>query len=165
MDHIHLQNNGNLNFTESNNAQQQSNTAIPPEKSSSNTSNSNYNVDNIDFSVMKDDIFSTPHANNDYSDQQSMHNENTTSSYSTVASLYDPQYDHPQQPIVDTSSPLNSFNMTTINPSHSEILSFDIPGFKIIIIPTSSQQDNTYLNYFPSDVTNNYQAQFTQFQQ
>ncbi|CAB4491096.1 unnamed protein product [Rhizophagus irregularis] len=40
---------------------------------------------------------------------------------------------------------------------------FDIPGFKIIVIPTSSsQQDNNYSNYSSSDVTN---TQFTQFQQ
>ncbi|PKB92532.1 hypothetical protein RhiirA5_444331 [Rhizophagus irregularis] len=37
--------------------------------------------------------------------------------------------------------------MTTINPSQSEIFSFDIPGYKIIIIPTFPQQDNTYSNY------------------
>jgi hypothetical protein len=53
--------------------------------------------------------------------------------------------------------------MTNVNPSQSQILSFDIPGFKIIVIPTSSsQQDNTYSNYSSSDVTN---TQFTQFQQ
>ncbi|CAB4434511.1 unnamed protein product [Rhizophagus irregularis] len=52
-----------------------------------------------------------------------------------------------QQQTVENIPPLGSFNMTGINPSQSEILSFDIPGFKIIVIPTFSPQDNTYLNY------------------
>ena len=56
--------------------------------------------------------------------------------------------------------------MTTINPSQSEVFSFDIPGFKIIIVPTFSQQDNTYLNYSSSDIDHNItDNQFTQFQQ
>ncbi|PKY57694.1 hypothetical protein RhiirA4_478941 [Rhizophagus irregularis] len=63
----------------------------------------------------------------------------------------------PQQQTVENIPPLGSFNMTGINPSQSEILSFDIPGFKIIVIPTFSPQDNTYLNY-SSNITN------TQFQ-
>ncbi|RIA93017.1 hypothetical protein C1645_735892 [Glomus cerebriforme] len=98
--------------------------------------------------------------NNNNSDQQSMSNENiasTSQSYHTSTSSYAPQSGYPpQQPIGNTFFP---FNMTTINPSHSEILSFDIPGFKVIIIPTSSQQDNnTYLNYPSSDIKDNYQS-------
>ena len=57
--------------------------------------------------------------------------------------------------------------LTTINPSQSEVISFNIPGFKIIIVPTSPQQDNTYLNYSSSDTTdiNNQFVQYPQFQQ
>ncbi|RIA93015.1 hypothetical protein C1645_37168 [Glomus cerebriforme] len=184
MDHIYLPNNDNFNFTETNN--------VPPEQSSSHISNINYNVDNADFSVMNDDIVHysdqqlmpnentvspsyptlsyAPHCghppqsiemtNND----SNLPNENIASTSPTNTSSYDPQYGYPpQQPIENTFFP---FNVTTINPSHSEILSFDIPGFKVIIIPTSSQQDNnTYLNYPSSAITDNYQTQFTQFQQ
>ncbi|CAB5374572.1 unnamed protein product [Rhizophagus irregularis] len=67
----------------------------------------------------------------------------------------------PQRPIENIPSPHGPFNVTSIDPSQSEILSFDIPGFKIIIIPTFSQQDNTYLNY-SSSITD---TQFDQFQQ
>ncbi|GET53661.1 hypothetical protein GLOIN_2v802479 [Rhizophagus irregularis DAOM 181602=DAOM 197198] len=77
-----------------------------------------------------------------------------------VFSSYAPQYVGPQQPIENIPSSFGSFNMTNVNPSQSQILSFDIPGFKIIVIPTSSQQqDNTSLNYSSSNITNN------QFQQ
>ncbi|RGB44218.1 hypothetical protein C1646_748933, partial [Rhizophagus diaphanus] len=88
--------------------------------------------------------------------QQPTYNENITST------VLGPQ----QQTIENTSFPLNSFNMNSVNPSQPEIHSFDIPGFdfpgyKIIIIPTFSQQENTHLNYSSSDITN---TQFTQFQ-
>ncbi|PKY47729.1 hypothetical protein RhiirA4_466075 [Rhizophagus irregularis] len=39
---------------------------------------------------------------------------------------------------------------------------FDIPGFKIIIVPTFPQHDNTYSNYSSLGTTDN---QFTQFRQ
>ncbi|PKK71529.1 hypothetical protein RhiirC2_744442 [Rhizophagus irregularis] len=100
-----------------------------------------------------DNIFPTFHTNNNFSGQQPISNENN-------APIVPQYYVGPQQPIVNTS-PLNSFNMASINPTQSEILSFDIPGFKIIVIPTFSQQNNTYLNYSSSDITN---TQFTQFQ-
>ena len=89
-------------------------------------------------------------------------NSSTSQSNPPIVSSYTPQYIGPQQPIGNTSL-LNSLNMTTISPSRSEIISFDIPGFKIIIVPTSTspQQGNTYLNYSSSDITDN---QFTQFQ-
>ena len=95
-----------------------------------------------------------------YSDQPTT---STSQSYPPIAS----QSIGPQQPIGNTSLPPDSLNMTIINPSRSEIVSFDIPGFKIIIVPTStsSQQDNTYLNYSSSGITDNQFTQFTQFQQ
>ncbi|PKY37717.1 hypothetical protein RhiirA4_413584 [Rhizophagus irregularis] len=96
--------------------------------------------------------------NVDSSENSFPSNEYTASTSTPIASSYAPQYVEPQQPIENIPSPLNSFNMT-IYPSKSDILSFDIPGFKIIVIPTFSQQENTYLNYSSSNITN------TQFQQ
>ncbi|PKB99913.1 hypothetical protein RhiirA5_428973 [Rhizophagus irregularis] len=138
-----LQNNQNdLTFIEFSNLQS---TVIQPENSSS-----NYNV-NVNPS---NNNFPTFYTNTNYLDQQSTSNTSTTS--------YAPQYVVPQQ-TTENTLPLNLFNMTNVNPSQSQILSFDIPGFKIIVIPTSSsQQDNNYSNYSSSDVTN---TQFTQFQQ
>ena len=37
-----------------------------------------------------------------------------------------------------SSTPLNSLNTMIANPSQSEIFRFEIPGFRIIVIPTSS---------------------------
>ncbi|GBC04505.1 hypothetical protein RclHR1_00570061 [Rhizophagus clarus] len=147
-----LQNNQNdLTFTE-NNLQP---TVIQPEHSSSNINYNNLYVN------PSNNNFSTFYTNNNHFDQQpSTSNENIA-----VVSSYAPQHCvDPQQPIrTDTVPTENILNMTTINPSQSEILSFDIPGFKIIIIPTFSQQNNIYLNYSSSDITN---TQFTpQFQQ
>jgi hypothetical protein len=158
------------------------------------------------FPNILDNVFSTLHAINNYSDRL------TTSSYPPVASQYNTpvvnsnspphtndnysQYINPQQPIGNTppplninpscsspqnpigniSSPLSSSNITAVNFPQSEILSFDIiPGYKIIVIPTSNpsnintinppifsfdipgfkiiailnsfQQENSYLNY------------------
>ncbi|GBB90879.1 hypothetical protein RclHR1_00180017 [Rhizophagus clarus] len=134
-------------FTESNNLQP---TDVQPEHSS------NINYNDV-FDNPSDNNFPMFYTNNNNFDQQSStYNENISSN--SVVSSYAPQnYVDPQQPIQNTS-----FNMNTINPSQSGILSFDIPGFKIIVIPTFSQQDNTYLNYSSSDFTN---TQFTQFQQ
>jgi hypothetical protein len=75
----------------------------------------------------------------------------------TNISLQLPRMLRPQQPIENILSPLGSLNMTSIHPSNSEVLSFGIPGFKIIVIPISSQQqDHTYSNYSSDN-------QFTQF--
>ncbi|CAG8641302.1 uncharacterized protein OCT59_013263 [Rhizophagus irregularis] len=144
-----LQNNQNdPTFTEFNNSQS---TVIQPGYSSSNI---NYNGVNVNSS---DNNFPTLYTNINYSDQQPTSNENIST---PVFSSYAPQYVGPQQPIENISFPFGPFNMTNVSPSQSEILSFDIPGFKIIVIPTSSQQqDNTSLNYSSSNITNN------QFQQ
>ncbi|EXX72149.1 uncharacterized protein OCT59_013254 [Rhizophagus irregularis] len=135
-------------FTEFNNLQS---TVIQPGHSS----NINYNDVNANSS---DNNFPTFYTDTNYSDQQPISNENIST---PIVSSYAPQYVGPQQPIENIPSPLGSFNMTTIHPSQSEIFSFDIPGFKIIVIPTFSQQDNTYLNY-SSSITD---TQFDQFQQ
>src|SRR5688572_27175911 len=84
---------------------------------------------NSDFPMNDDNIFPTSQTNNNYSVHQLTSNESIPST--SISSPYVQQYDHPQ-PIENTSSSFGSFNMTTINPSQSEIFSFDIPGFKII---------------------------------
>ncbi|UZO20854.1 uncharacterized protein OCT59_013264 [Rhizophagus irregularis] len=118
--------------------------------------NINYNDVNVNVNS-SDNNFPTFYTNINYSDQQPTSNENISA---PVFSSYAPQYVGPQQPIENIPSSFGSFNMTNVNPSQSQILSFDIPGFKIIVIPTSSQQqDNTSLNYSSSNITNN------QFQQ
>ncbi|CAB4434592.1 unnamed protein product [Rhizophagus irregularis] len=137
-------------FTEFNNLQ--STAVIQPGHSS----NINYNDVNANSS---DNNFPTFYTDTNYSDQQPISNENIST---PIVSSYAPQYVGPQQPIENIPSPLGSFNMTTIHPSQYESFSFDIPGYKIIVIPTFSQQDNTYLNYSSSDITN---TQFNQFQQ
>ena len=134
MDNNTLQN--NHIFSESSNLQQ----STQPLREHS--SNINYSIVNADFSVMNDNnIFTTPHTN---TNQQTTSNENIVSTSKSYPSSYFPQYDHP---IENIPPPLNGLNMTTINPSQSEIFSFDIPGFKIIVIPTFPQQDNIYSNY------------------
>ncbi|PKY62315.1 hypothetical protein RhiirA4_488583 [Rhizophagus irregularis] len=141
----------------------QQSTAQPEREHSSNM---NYNVVNVDFSTMNDNSNSqTSHTNNNHFNQQ--HTSNVQSYPPPITSLYAQQYGHPSssQPIENTSS---SFNTTTINPSQPEIFSFDIPGFKIIIVPTFPQQDNTYSNNSSSDITDNQYTHFsdiTQFQQ
>jgi hypothetical protein len=113
----------------------QQSTAQPERERSSNM---NYNVVNVDFSMMNDNSISpTSHTNNNHFNQQ--HTSNVQSYSPPVTPSYAQQYGHPSssQPIENTSS---SFNTTTINPSQPEIFSFDIPGFKIIIVPTFPQR-------------------------
>ncbi|CAB4477390.1 hypothetical protein RhiirA1_508482 [Rhizophagus irregularis] len=148
-----LQNNqSDPTFTEFSNLQ----STVQPEHSSSNI---NYNDVNVNPS---DNIFPSFYTNINNSDQTPTSNECIVSTLTSPLS-YAPSPQHPIDPIgpqqtVENIPPLDSFNMTSINPSQSEILSFDIPGFKIIVIPTFFPQDNTYLNY-SSNITN------TQFQQ
>ncbi|RGB44208.1 hypothetical protein C1646_748918 [Rhizophagus diaphanus] len=144
-------------FTEFSNLQF---TVIQPEYSS----NTNYNDMNF---IPSDNISPTFYTNTNNSEQQPTSNEYTASTLTSPLS-YDPQYVSPavspQHPISPQQSIENIplFNMTSINPSQSGFLSFDIPGYKVIFIPTPSQQENTYLNYSSSNTTN---TQFTQFQQ
>ncbi|CAG8671956.1 uncharacterized protein OCT59_013391 [Rhizophagus irregularis] len=117
------------------------------------------NVINVDFSMMNDNSISpTSHTNNNNFNQQ--HTSNVQSYSPSTTSSYAQQYGHPSssQPIGNTFPP---FNTTTIN-TQPEIFSFDIPGFKIIIVPSFSQRDNTFSNYSSSDITDNQFTQFTQ---
>ncbi|PKC68475.1 hypothetical protein RhiirA1_457196 [Rhizophagus irregularis] len=155
------------------------------ETNSSTAEQHSSNINVIDDS--SNNISSTYYTNH-YSDQQPIYNENITSTLPPGSSpcVPNPQqtplspfnvnpsqseilsFDIPGYKIIVIPFPPNSFNMNTSNnnPSQSGILSFDfpgfdIPGFKIIVIPTFSQQDNTYLNY-SSSITD---TQFNQFQQ
>jgi hypothetical protein len=149
-------------FTESKNLQQSTAAVIQP--GHENSSNINYNA-NVDLSMMNNDSIFPAHTNTDHFNQQTTSSISTSQFYpppitsSSIHSSYTPQY--PQQPIFP---PPGSFDMTSINPPQSEIFSFDIPGFKIIVIPISSQQDNTYINS-SSNILGNQFTQFTQFQQ
>ncbi|PKK73992.1 hypothetical protein RhiirC2_847186 [Rhizophagus irregularis] len=128
-------------FTECNNLQS---TIIQPRHSS------NINYNDVNDNSSDNNNFPTIYTDTNYSDQQPIFNDNITSTLP------------PWYKIIVIPFPLNSFNMNSNNPPQSEILSFDIPGYKIIVIPTFSQQDNTCLNYSSSDIKN---TQFTQFQQ
>ncbi|GBB98298.1 hypothetical protein RclHR1_09180001 [Rhizophagus clarus] len=133
-------------FIEFNNLQQS--TAAVIQSGHEHSSNIDYNAVNVnvDHSMMNDNSILLPHTNI---------NQSTSQSYPPpITSSYAPQY--PPQSIENTSFPLSS-----INPSQSGIYSFDIPGFKIIVIPTFSRQDNPYLN----SSSNNMGNQFTQFNQ
>ncbi|PKC02122.1 hypothetical protein RhiirA5_504226 [Rhizophagus irregularis] len=124
----------NNHFTESINLQQSTAAVIQP--GHENSSNMNHNVVNADLSVLA--------------------NSSTMQSYPPqITSSYTLQYVHLSQPI---SSP-GSFNMASINPG---VYSFDIPRFKIIVVPISFQQDNTYINSFSNNMGNQF-TQFTQF--
>ncbi|CAB5374558.1 unnamed protein product [Rhizophagus irregularis] len=80
---------------------------------------------------------------NHYSHQQPTYNENITSTLPPC--VPGPQ----QQTIENTSFPLNSFNMNSVNPSQSEILCVDIPGYKIIVIPFPLNSRNMNSNNPP----------------
>src|SRR6266542_1711013 len=113
------------------------------------SSNINYNDGNISYT---DDVF--------------MINDVFPSSYEdSISSMFNASTSHAShigqanEQILDQNLPLSTNNIssynTTINspqpPSNPEIFSFDIPSFKIIIIPVSS-----------NIITNNSQNQFQQ---
>ncbi|GBB84296.1 hypothetical protein RclHR1_10900004 [Rhizophagus clarus] len=136
----------NNHFAETNYLQQSTAAVIHPRHE--HTSNINYNTVNVELPIMNDNSNFSHHTNINHFNQQLASNN----SYPQITS------DHaPPQPIENTSSPFDSFNMTNVNPSQTEIFSFDIPGFKIIIIPTFSQQDNNSLNYSSTQFTQNRQ--------
>ncbi|CAG8738306.1 21261_t:CDS:1, partial [Rhizophagus irregularis] len=121
-----------------------------------NSSNINHNVVNADLSMINDNNIFPSYTNNNHFNQQPTSSSSTMQSYPPpITSSYAPQYVHPSQPI---SSP-GSFNMASINPG---VYSFDIPGFKIIVVPICSQQDNTYINSSSNSMGNQF-TQFTQF--
>ncbi|CAG8629750.1 uncharacterized protein OCT59_013243 [Rhizophagus irregularis] len=91
------------------------------------------NINNYNVVADSSDNISSTFYTNHYSDQQSIYNDNIPSTLPPVSSpcVPGPQ----QQTIENTTFPFNSFNMNSVNPSQSEIHSFDIPEYKIIVIP------------------------------
>src|SRR6266540_5376089 len=147
----HSQNNNlRSNFTGVNNHNNYSSNLYPQEIQEENSSsNINYNYGNTSHSYI--DSFN---ATNDIS--PSPYEDSISSSTS-----YAPHIGHTNEQILDQNLPLStnnniSLHNTTINspqpPSNPEIFSFDIPGFKIIVIPVSSS----------NVITNNPQTQFQQ---
>jgi hypothetical protein len=130
----------NNHFTESINLQQ-STTAAVIQQGHENSSNINHNTVDTNLSMMNDNSVFPSHTNINHFNQQPTSSISTSQFYpppitsSSNHSSYTPQYS--QQPI---APPLGSFNTTSINSPQSEIFSFDIPGFKIIVVPAFSQQ-------------------------
>jgi hypothetical protein len=101
------------------------------------------------FSAVGDNITSSSYATSNYEQQPE---------YSAFSFLNNgnaqPLSSAQQYTDQNISSTLNSLNTMIANSSQSEIFRFEIPGFQIIIIPTSphanvdmqNQQDYTYLN-------------------
>src|SRR5207248_5837895 len=58
-----------------------------------------------------------------------------------------------------SSIPLNSLNSMIANPSQSEIFRFEIPGVRIIVIPTSSP----FANLTDLDAQNLFQQDYTNY--
>ncbi|GBC10656.1 hypothetical protein RclHR1_00980033 [Rhizophagus clarus] len=81
----------------------------------------------------------------------------------TQPSPYAPQYNsHNSYDNYDNSFQLNSFNMIpNSSQSHSEVFRFEIPGFKIIIIPNSSPYSSLYTNLDNLDAQIQSQQVFT----
>lgn len=159
----------NNNYPLQNN-QQSTNSVIRPEQDHS--SNITYN----NFSTYDNNIFSTsiPYVNNytsstpyvnNYTSSTPYVNNNYTAFNESIASTSQ-SYSLPSQQNGENISPLNSlfnmtnipsppnsFNMTNIiNSSQSGIHTFEIPGYKIILIPITfspfSQYDNNHFTQF-----------------
>ncbi len=112
------------------------------------SSNINYNYGNTSYSYIDgftaiNDISQSPYAD-------------------SISSMFDASTSHAphineqilEQNLSQSTNNISSYNMTINSPqppSNPEIFSFDIPGFKIIIIPVSS-----------NIITNNSQNQFQQ---
>ena len=82
---------------------------------------------------------------------------NENASTSSASQLYRPTIGHANGQQIPLQSmqnifPLNSYNMTP-QTNHSEIYSLGIPGFKIIVIPVPSQEQNQFRNDNPQTST------------
>lgn len=131
----------------------------------SNTLNNNVNssCDYSDFSIMSNNNIPTSYMANNYEQQQSLlssvNNENHTATTQSLS--YEPQYTSHDGHII--SSPLNSLNMITNSSqiNRSDIFKFEIPGFKIVVIPTSSTTSSPYTNLNNFDTQNQVQQGYT----
>ncbi|PKC62890.1 hypothetical protein RhiirA1_464527 [Rhizophagus irregularis] len=89
-----------------------------------------------EFNNLQSTVIQPGHSSNiNYNDVNANSSDNNFPTFYTDTNYSD------QQPIYNE------------NISTPIVSSFDIPGFKIIVIPTFSQQDNNHLNY-SSNITN-----------
>ncbi|RGB43896.1 hypothetical protein C1646_749104 [Rhizophagus diaphanus] len=124
------------------------------------TSNNNVNssCDYYDFSITSNNNIPTSYMTNNYEQQQSLfssiNNENQTTT--TQSFSYEPQYTSHTSHDSHITSPLNSLNMITNSSqiNRSDIFKFEIPGFKIVVIPTSSTISSSYANLNNFDTQN-----------
>ncbi|GBB84884.1 hypothetical protein RclHR1_11470005 [Rhizophagus clarus] len=97
------------------------------------------------------------------SNQYTTSTNSTTQHYSTTTSSYTPQYighnvNYNSSQFIQNVSPQFNFPQT----NNSQLFRFEIPGFEIIIIPTSSSFVNlnnlnmqNHQNHFQQDLSNN----------
>ncbi|CAG8652855.1 uncharacterized protein OCT59_005103 [Rhizophagus irregularis] len=131
----------------------------------------NNNVDSScdysDFSsITSNNNIPTSYMANNYEQQQSLfssiNNENYTTTTQSLS--YEPQYtSHTSSHDSHIASPLNSLNMITNSSqiNRSDIFKFEIPGFKIVVIPTSSTTSSSYANLNNFDTQNQVQQGYT----
>ena len=99
------------------------------------------------------------------STQQSMTDFNTTSTQQSFNISHIPQYNNQNNPMPSTN---NISSNPLLNLPQSGIFRFDIPGFKIIVVPVTSivnlniQDVGFCLDDSSSNITNNPQTQFQQ---
>ncbi|GBB95791.1 hypothetical protein RclHR1_02610028 [Rhizophagus clarus] len=130
--------------------------------------NVNSSCDYFDFPTTNDNnvISTTSYTTNDYEQQQSIFTSvNNEAPITTAQSLsYVPQYtSHTNSHNSHIPSPPNSFNMITNSSqiNHPNIFKFEIPGFEIVFIPTSSTTSSTYTNPNNFDTQNQVQQGYT----
>ncbi|CAB4381619.1 unnamed protein product [Rhizophagus irregularis] len=138
----------NNNYPLQNNQQSTTNSVIRPEQNhSSNITYNNFSTyDNNNYTSTTPYV---PYVNNNYTAL----NESASTSHSyPLPSQQNVENISPPNllfKMTNNSFPPNPFNMTNIiSPSRSEIHTFEIPGYKVILIPTFSQYDNIHFTQF-----------------
>lgn len=136
----------NNNYPLQNNQQSTTNSVIRPEQNhSSNITYNNFSTyDNNNYTSTTpyvpyvNDTSSAPYVNNNYT---ALNESIASTSHSyPLPSQQNVENISPPNLLFNMTTPPNSFNMTNIiSPSRSEIHTFEIPGYKIILIPTFSQ--------------------------
>ncbi|CAB4481873.1 hypothetical protein RhiirA5_421626 [Rhizophagus irregularis] len=134
----------NNNYPLQNNQQSTTNSVIRPEQNhSSNITYNNFSTyDNNNYTSTTPYV---PYVNN-----------NLNESIASTSHFYPlPSQQNVENPpnllfnMANNSFPPNPFNMTNIiSPFRSEIHTFEIPGYKVILIPTFSQYDNNHFTRF-----------------
>jgi len=123
-----------------------------------------YTYSHNGYPVMNENIFPTPYEDtsmishhnqpymttstqqtaNGFNTQQTTNGFNTqqsTTGFDTLTQLYSPQYDDHQVLSTNSLPPVNNISPLSFN-SPPGIFRFDIPGFKIIVVPVTSPIEN-----------------------